>query len=117
MKYFLILIVVTNLLLMGCSKEGNGVGEPQGGLLPSNYIIIKDGAFSPANTIAVRGASFTFVNQSGSTKGIYSNDSIVINKASIDNNASYYFKKDTVGTVFYFMAGKPSVQGSITLTP
>jgi hypothetical protein len=101
-----------------CNKDnGKGIAEPQGGLLPTNYIIIKDGSFSPANISGVRGSSFTFVNQSGSDKGIYSFDSVVINKQGIANNTSFFFKKDTVGTIFYNMAGKPSVAGSITLTP
>ncbi len=116
MKYFFSLIICVGLLA-ACGKEGKGIPEAQGGLLPTNYIIIKDGSFSPAANVGVRGSSFTFVNQSGSTKGVYSNDSIVINKPTIDNSSSYFFKKDTVGTINFFMAGKPSVVGSITLTP
>jgi hypothetical protein len=118
MKYKYLLIIFLAIIITACNKDnGKGIAEPQGGLLPTNYIIIKDGSFSPANTSAVRGSSFTFVNQSGVDKGIYSSDSLVINKQGIANNTSYFFKKDTVGTIYYTMAGKPSVFGSITLTP
>jgi hypothetical protein len=108
-----ILVVGT---FLACSKEGAGIPEAQGGLLPTNYIIIKDSSFSPKDTTVVTGSSFTFVNQSASTKGIYSVDSVVINKQGLLSNTSYFFKKDTVGTIYYFMAGKPTVRGSITLT-
>jgi hypothetical protein len=109
----LILVIVA---FVACNKEGDGVPEAQGGLLPTNYITINDSAFSPNNIVAVTGSSFTFVNQTTSTKGIYSVDSVVINKQGLLSNTSYFFKKDTVGTIFYFMAGKPTVRGSITLT-
>jgi hypothetical protein len=116
MKYFFS-IIFSICILAACGKEGKGAEEAQGGLLPTNYITIKDASFSPTNSIAVRGSSFTFINQSGSVKGVYSSDSMVINKPTIDNDASYFFKKDTAGTIYFFMAGKPTVVGSITLTP
>lgn len=106
------------LLVIGftaCSK--NGQPEPVGGQLPTRYIIISDGAFSPKEDTAVNGTSFTFINRSGSVKGIYSLDSMVINKQGIADNSSYFFKKDTVGTIIFRIAGKPSASGSITLTP
>lgn len=109
------------LSLGACSKEGEGMPEAQGGGLPTNYIILKDGVFSPSAITAVNGNSFTFVNYSGETAGIYSSDSIVINKQNIPVNTSYYFKKDTSitspYTIIYRQAGKPNVTGSITLTP
>ncbi len=107
--------------LNSCGKEGEGMPEAQGGDLPTNYIILKDGKFSPSALTAVNGNSFTFVNYSGETAGIYSSDSIIINKQNIPANTSYYFKKDTAitapYTIIYRQAGKPNVTGSITLTP
>jgi hypothetical protein len=108
---FLLLVVS----LTSCSK--NGQPEPVGGELPTHYIIISDGAFSPKEDTAVNGTSFTFVNRSGSLKGIYSLDSVTINKQGIADNSSYLFKKDTTGTIIFRMAGKPSASGSITLKP
>ncbi|MEQ1555054.1 MAG: hypothetical protein ABL929_12790 [Ferruginibacter sp.] len=105
------------IVITACNKNATGMPEPQGGLLPTNYIFIKDATFSPTNITAVNGSSFTFVNQSGSSKGLYSSDSVIINKQGIADNTSYFFKKDTVGTIYYRMAGKPTVVGSITLTP
>ena len=110
-------LIVINLIfiLLSCSK--NGQPEPVGGELPTNYIIISDGAFSPDKLTVVNGSSVTFVNRSGTAKGIYSLDSIIINKQGIADNTSYFFKKDTVGTIIFRMAGKPSASGYITLTP
>jgi hypothetical protein len=120
MKYRLSFFFVASIcisFLISCGKSSVSVGDAQGGLLPTNYIYIKDGSFTPSNITAVRGSSFTFVNQAAVAKGVYSSDSMVINKPTIEASTSYYFKKDTVGTIFYFMAGKPNVVGSITLTP
>lgn len=110
-------IFIIAFLLHSCSKDGKGQPAPVGGDLPTNYIIISDGAFSPDKITVVNGSSITFVNHSGSAKGIYSLDSVIINKQGIADNTSYFFKKDTVGTIIFRMAGKPSATGSITLTP
>ena len=114
MKYSVAIILIS-FLFLSCSKDGQP--EPVGGELPTNYIIISDGAFSPTSLTIVNGSSVTFVNRSGSAKGIYSSDSVVINKQNILDNTSYFFKKDTVGTIIFRMAGKPSASGSITYTP
>ena len=117
MKHSLLiyLLVSSCFIFISCSKDGQP--EPVGGELPTNYIIISDGAFSPTSLTIVNGSSVTFVNRSGSAKGIYSSDSVVINKQNILDNTSYFFKKDTVGTIIFRMAGKPSASGSITYTP
>ncbi|MEJ7611808.1 MAG: hypothetical protein WKF88_11570 [Ferruginibacter sp.] len=103
------------LALHSCSNKG--ISEAAGGDLPTNYIIIRDGSFEPVRVTAVRNSTFTFVNHSGATTGIYSMDSMVINKQNIAANTSYVFKKDTVGTIIYRMAGKPTVTGSIVIIP
>ena len=114
MKYSIAFILIS-FVFLSCSKDGQP--EPVGGDLPTNFIIISDAAFSPASLTIVNGSSITFVNRSGAAKGIYSSDSVVINKQNILDNTSYFLQKDTVGTIFYRMAGKPSVSGSITFTP
>lgn len=106
-----------SFVLISCGKDGAGQPVDVGGDLPTNYIIISDGAFSPSSVTVVNGSSITFVNRSGTAKGIYSFDSVIINKQGIADNTSYFFKKDTVGTIIFRMAGKPSATGSITLTP
>lgn len=116
-KTHLSLIIATCIISSSCTREGKGISDAVGGMLPTNYIIVTDTSFSPRNYNVANGNSFTFVNQSGSTKGIYSTDSVVINKQNIANNTSYFFKKDTVGTITFFLAGKTNVRGTITLTP
>ena len=116
MKYFssLICLLLITIGIISCSK--NGQPAPVGGELPTNFIIISDTAFTPNNITAVNGSSFTFVNRSAIARGIYSLDSLVINKQNIAINTSFIFKKDTIGTIIYRMAGKPSITGSITIT-
>ena len=113
--FYFSLSLLLALSFISCSKDGQP--GPIGGGLPTNFIIISDGAFSPTSLTIVNGSSVTFVNRSGSAKGIYSSDSVVINKQNILDNTSYFFKKDTVGTIIFRMAGKPSASGSITYTP
>ena len=117
MNHLFILLLIVSLFFTSCNKDGAGQSVPIGGNLPTNYIIISDGAFSPNSITVVNGSSITFVNHSGVAKGIYSSDSVVINKQNIADNTSYFFKKDTVGTLIFRMAGKPSASGSITFTP
>ena len=114
--YFSLFFTTFNVFI-SCGKDGTGQPEAVGGNLPTNYIIISDGAFSPTSVTVVDGSSITFVNRSGTAKGIYSSDSMVINKQNILINSSYLFKEDTVGTIIFKMAGKPSASGSITFTP
>lgn len=107
--------------LYSCGKGNDGVAAAQGGGIPTNYIILTNTSFSPSAITAVIGNSFTFVNHSGAAAGIYSSDSLVINKQNIADNTSFYFKKDTAisspYTIIFRQAGKPNVTGSITLTP
>ena len=114
--YSVLILFIANIFI-SCNKDGAGQPEPVGGDLPTTYIIISDAAFSPTSVTVVNGSSITFVNRSGAAKGIYSSDSVVINKQNILDNTSYFFKKDTVGTIIFRMAGKPSASGSITFTP
>ena len=119
MRYFLfcILILSVSIIFISCNKIVEGQPKAVGGDLPTNYVIISDAAFSPTSVSVVNGSSIIFVNRSGSAKGIYSSDSVIINKQNILDNTSYFFKKDTVGTIIFRMAGKPSASGSITFTP
>lgn len=121
MKYIFTLLFVAVIAIQSCSKVGEGISEPKGGLLPTNYIIMKNNSFSPATISAVNGNSFTFVNYSGAVQGIVSDDSILINKQGLADKTSYYFKKDSAiidpYTINYHLAGKPNVYGTITITP
>lgn len=114
--YFAFNLVIAYSFI-SCNKDSAGQPEPVGGELPTNFIIINDSSFSPASVRVVNGSSITFVNRTSTPKGIYSSDSVVINKQNILTNTSYFFKKDTVATIFFRMAGKPAASGSITFTP
>ena len=114
--YFSFFFTAVNVVT-SCGKDGAGQPVAVGGDLPTNYIIVNDSTFLPSSVTVVNGSSITFVNRSSTAKGIYSSDSVVINKQNILSNTSYFFKKDTVGTIIFRMAGKPSASGSITYTP
>ncbi len=113
----LLFLCIVNCYFMACSKVSDGMPDPAGGNLPTNYVFIQSTGFTPQSITVVNGSTVTFINQSGATVGIVSSDSVVINKQNLAANTSYIFKKDTTGTIFYNLAGKPSVNGSITLTP
>lgn len=115
-KYFFSIVIISAILI-ACGKDNAGIPEAQGGLLPTNYIYMSDSAFNPKNIVVTNGNSITFVNQTLSAQGIYSSDSIVINKQGLASTMTYFFKKDTVGTIYYKLAGKPGVNGTITYTP
>lgn len=117
MKQIVCITIAVLVTFLSCTREGKGIPDAVGGALPTNFIIVTDAGFSPSAAVAVNGSTFTFVNQSGSTIGLYSTDSIIINKQNIPANSSYVFVKDTVGVITYFKAGKPTLRGSIKLTP
>jgi hypothetical protein len=105
------------LVLTNCKKDCDGCSDAVGGELPTNYIIIKENSFSPTSVSAVNGSTFTFVNQSATSKGVLSLDSFLINQPNVAPNKSFVFKKDTVGTIYFELTGKPGVYGTIIQTP
>jgi hypothetical protein len=121
MKYITAVLFVCSLtfVLSSCGKEGAGMPDPVGGDLPTHYIIFDGSSFSPVADTAVRNSTFTFVNHSGASMGIYSSDSIAINKQGIASNTSFICRTDTLGvrTIIYRLAGTPSISGSLTITP
>ena len=114
---FTLAIMLCLVCAVICSCNKGGMPDAVGGDLPTNYIILTPAGFSPVSDTAVRNSTFTFVNHSGVAAGIYSSDSIVINQQGIANNTSFVFKKDTLGTIIYRLAGTPSISGSITIRP
>ncbi len=117
-KAFLFVTVMSCFLIFtSCSKICKGCPEAAGGELPTSFITINANNFKPADITLVRGNTVTFVNNTGAVQGVYSLDSIIIKQPAIQNTSSFLFKKDTVGTVYFQLAGKPAVVGSITFTP
>jgi hypothetical protein len=114
-KIFLALLGLA--FLISCKNDVDGIPEPVGGQLPTNYIFIRDSGFVPKSIQGTRGSTFTFVNQTTSAKGVYSLDSIIIKKPTVDANSSFVFYKDTVGLIYFFMAGNPAKNGTINIIP
>ncbi len=112
-----VFLLCSILFFSSCDKECTGCPEAAGGQLPTNYITINSTSFKPSNITLVSGNSVTFVNNTGSVQGVYSFDSVIIKQPVIQNTSSFLFKKDTVGTIYFQLAGNPAVTGSITFTP
>jgi hypothetical protein len=118
MKIFLAgLFAIITALLFSCKNDVAGLSEPVGGQLPTNFIFIRDTGFVPNFIQATRGSTFTFVNQSSATRAVYSYDSVIIKRPSIDVNTSFLFFKDTIGSINYFMGGRPNFTGVIKIVP
>ena len=106
--------------LYACNKENNNF-EPAGGLLPTNYITVKDNSFSPATLTVANGSSITFLNSTTTGHSIMSDDSVTIPSVLIAPDSSYFFKPDTATTspvpiyIRYHCIEHPSARGTIIL--
>lgn len=112
-----IFLFVAGLTLMFASCIQSGKPIPVGGQLPTNYIIVKDSSFSPNDLTVVSGSSITFVNNTPGAHTIASQDSHYLKPVKIESGSSYFFKKDTIGTVNYKCMTHPNVTGVIKFLP
>lgn len=103
-------------ILISCNK-GEGISEPQGGTLPTNYINIQDNSFTPPVLYVQTGSSITFVNTTDGDHSIVTDDSSTIVSGTIGRRTSFFFKKDTTGTFYYHCGFHPSVKGTFILKP
>ncbi|MEO6490742.1 MAG: cupredoxin domain-containing protein [Ferruginibacter sp.] len=111
-----VLIAMFTIMFLSCTKSSQDF-QGQGGLLPTNYVIINDNGFSPASLTIAVGSSITFVNSTIEEHSIVSDDSSTIITNVIMPNTSFYYKKDTVGTFSYHCGNHPTARGTIILRP
>lgn len=95
----------------------SGKPQPVGGELPTNYIMIKDSAFTPNDLTVVSGSSITFVNNTSTAHTIAGQDSNYLSPVKIESGSSYIFKKNATGNVDYRCMTHPSVAGVIKFLP
>jgi len=100
--------------LYSCTKSEEDF-TAQGGLLPTNYITIKDSSFSPSTLTVAAGSSITFVNSTDFEHSIVSEDSATILSGIIASKTSFYYLKDTVAVINYHCGKHPAVKGRIIL--
>ena len=112
---FLLAAVLTTAVY-SCTKSSDDF-EGQGGMLPTHYINIKDSSFSPVVLSVATGSSITFVNTTDFEHSIVDDDSSVILSGLMQRRTSFFFKKDTIGTINYHCGVHPGVKGTIILTP
>jgi len=116
MKYALTFVTLAFLFFASCESPHSG-SNTGGGLIPTNYVAIKDSSFTPSTLTIVSGNSVTFLNQTGMMQILRSDDSTTIRDTSIAPNRSFYFKKDTSGTFGYHLKNKPAAKGTLIITP
>lgn len=112
-------ILLTGIIAAGiysCTKSADDFTGNGGGLI-THYILAKDSSFSPTVLTLQMGNSITFVNDTENEHSIVSDDSSTILSGVILPHNSYYFRKDTVGTIRYHCGKHPSVKGVIYLNP
>ena len=101
--------------IISCGK--NETSKPAGGDLPTNYIMVKDSTFTPSVLTVVSGSSITFVNNTGASHTVMSDDSATIKLVTIAPGSYYFYKKDTFGTFPYHCTLHPNARGAIIITP
>ena len=117
-------LLFAGVLLTGinsCSKNNTDF-DAQGGLLPTHYINIFDGSFSPAVLSIAAGSSITFLNKTTVSHTMVSADSSTILSPAIAPSSFYYVKPDTLSgslpvVIYYHCKEHPAVTGSIILQP
>jgi plastocyanin len=107
--------------LFSCSKSESDF-DPQGGELPTNYIIINETSFSPAVLTIANGSSVTFSNRATGSRTVLSADSATIVSPLIAPGTGYFVKPDTMSGsqqvyINYHCKEMPGVTGTIILTP
>ena len=115
-KHFLF-FAFTAIIISSCTKEEEIGYNDLGGTLPTNYIYVTDQSFSPSFVRVAIGSSFTFVNLTGQTHTIVSDDLTTIPPHSIAPSTKFYFKKDTVATINYHCVEHPTITGTLELRP
>lgn len=113
--YFLILFIIGGLIV-SCSKT-NGVYDTMNGEVPANDIQIRDDQFFPGIDSVALGASIRFVNITGVSHTMISDDTVSVNTPLILPASTYTFKINTLGTFRYHCIEHPSISGIIVMRP
>lgn len=120
MKRFLSAVIVVGccMYLISCSKSATF--DPQGGLLPSKYIFLRDSTYDPISLNIVSGGSIIFVNNTPLAHTLISDDSLTF-KVEIPVGMSVYVRPDTLISaplaVPYHCIQHPNARGLITILP
>lgn len=113
----LFVFLVVSLLLITCVKPNPDYSSGSGNL-PSYYIKINDGFFTPAFLRISAGASVVFVNKTDKIKTLRSKENpLIFNNISIEPEKTFSLKSDTAVVINYYVDDKPNVQGVIVFKP
>ena len=111
-KWALLFAVCLLIILISCDKTNN-FAVPQGGDLPTHYIIIRSTGITPETTRVALGSTITFVNQDNVPHSYLSFDTITLRTGVIAPRTSYVFRKDTLGIFPFFSQPDSLVTGII----
>lgn len=113
---YLFVIVFGGMLIASCNKNENANSYAAGNGLPTNYVSILNGGFSPNVLIVPNGSSITFLNSSSSTHTLVSDDSVTLVTTPIAPNKYFSYRKYFVGILNYHCVEHPSETGIIEQT-
>ena len=113
--YFLLVCLATGIIA-SCSKS-NGVYDTKNGVVPADDIQIRDDQFFPGIDSVALGASIRFVNITGVSHTLISDDSVSVNTPTILPASTYTFKINTTGTFRYHCIEHPAISGVIVMRP
>ncbi len=117
MKFFYFLFSFIAIgIIAGCSKT-NGVYDTTNGVVPADDIQIRDDQFYPAIDSVALGASIRFVNVTGVSHTLISDDNVSINTPAILPASTHTIKINAVGTFRYHCIEHPAISGIIIMRP
>ena len=117
MRFILSLILVFfAALFFSCSKT-SGTYDTTNGTVPAYDIQIRDNQFSPGIDSVALGASIRFVNVTGASHTLISDDTVSVRTPSILPASTYTFKINNIGIFRYHCIEHPAITGIIIMRP
>lgn len=108
---------IVSSLIVSCVKPNSDFSMGPGNL-PSYYIKINQGNFTPADLRISAGASVIFVNKTDKIQTLRSKENpLIFNDISIEPEKTYLLKSDTAIVIKYYTDDNPNVQGLIVFRP
>ena len=117
MKFFYFLLLCFAVGIFASCSKTNGVYDTTNGVVPADDIQIRDDQFFPGIDSVALGASIRFVNVTGVSHTLISDDTVSINTPAILPASTYTFKINATGTFRYHCIEHPAISGVIIMRP
>ena len=113
---FFLILVFSAVVFFSCSKT-SGTYDTTNGTVPAYDIQIRDNQFFPIVDSIAFGAYVRFVNVTGATHTLISDDTLSVKTPPILPASTYTFKINKLGTFRYHCKEHPAVSGTIIMRP